>query len=196
MIRRAMGAALIGLWLGGCSVVVFEDGPACPADTACPVGVTAPDIAPDIAPDPAIALAEQVPQPAPQPSLSQPVAADQSDAKSDVIIDGYRSYFDYDSAALSQETLSGLVFIADHLKANPAMHILIEGHCDERGTRDYNIALGHKRANAVRMQLAKLGIDRRRVKTQSFGKERPEVLGATAAAWAKNRRTVIRLQNN
>jgi len=76
------------------------------------------------------------------------------------------------------------------------MHILIEGHCDERGTRDYNIALGHKRANAVRMQLAKLGIDRRRVKTQSFGKERPEVLGATAAAWAKNRRTVIRLQNN
>ena len=195
MIRRAMGAALIGLWLGGCSVVVFEDGPACPADTACPVGVTALDAA--------TVSAEQSPQPAPQPSPSQsaapsasPAASGQSDAKSDVSIDGYRSYFDYDSAVVSQETLSGLLFVADHLKANPALRILIEGHCDERGTRDYNIALGHKRADAVRVQLARLGVDRRRIKTKSYGKERPAVLGATAAAWAKNRRTVIRLQND
>ena len=201
MIRRAMGAALIGLWLGGCSVVVFEDGPACPADTACPVGVTALDAA--------TVSAEQSPQSASQTAPSQsvassqsvapsasPAASGQSDAKSDVSIDGYRSYFDYDSAVLSQETLSGLLFVADHLKANPALRILIEGHCDERGTRDYNIALGHKRADAVRVQLARLGVDRRRIKTKSYGKERPAVLGATAAAWAKNRRTVIRLQND
>ena len=195
MIRRAMGAALIGLGLGGCSVVVFEDGPACPADAACPVGVTALDAA--------TVSAEQSPQSASQTAPSQsvapsasPAASGQSDAKSDVTIDGYRSYFDYDSAVLSQETLSGLLFVADHLKANPALRILIEGHCDERGTRDYNIALGHKRADAVRVQLARLGVDRRRIKTKSYGKERPAMLGATAAAWAKNRRTVIRLQND
>ena len=195
MIRRAMGAALIGLWLCGCSVVVFEDGPACPADTACPVGVTALDAA--------TVSAEQSPQSASQTAPSQsvapsgsPAASGQSDAKNNVTIDGYRSYFDYDSAVLSQETLSGLLFVADHLKANPALRILIEGHCDERGTRDYNIALGHKRADAVRVQLARLGVDRRRIKTKSYGKERPAVLGATAAAWAKNRRTVIRLQND
>ena len=194
-IHRVMGAALIGLWLGGCSVVVFEDGPACPADTACPVGVTALDAA--------TVSAEQSPQSASQTAPSQsvapsasPAASGQSDAKNNVTIDGYRSYFDYDSAVLSQETLSGLLFVADHLKANPALRILIEGHCDERGTRDYNIALGHKRADAVRMQLARLGVDRRRIKTKSYGKERPAVLGATAAAWAKNRRTVIRLQND
>ena len=194
-IHRVMGAALIGLWLGGCSVVVFEDGPACPADTACPVGVTALDAA--------TVSAEQSPQSASQTAPSQsvapsasPAASGQSDAKSDVSIDGYRSYFDYDSAVLSQETLSGLLFVADHLKANPALRILIEGHCDERGTRDYNIALGHKRADAVRVQLARLGVDRRRIKTKSYGKERPAMLGATAAAWAKNRRTVIRLQND
>jgi len=194
-IHRVMGAALIGLWLGGCSVVVFEDGPACPADTACPVGVTALDAA--------TVSAEQSPQSASQTAPSQsvapsasPAASGQSDAKSDVTIDGYRSYFDYDSAVLSQETLSGLLFVADHLKANPALRILIEGHCDERGTRDYNIALGHKRADAVRVQLARLGVDRRRIKTKSYGKERPAMLGATAAAWAKNRRTVIRLQND
>jgi len=195
MIRRAMGAALIGLWLGGCSVVVFEDGPACPADAACPVGVTALDAA--------TVSAEQSPQSASQTAPSQsvapsasPAASGQSDAKNNVTIDGYRSYFDYDSAVLSQETLSGLLFVADHLKANPALRILIEGHCDERGTRDYNIALGHKRADAVRVQLARLGVDRRRIKTKSYGKERPAMLGATAAAWAKNRRTVIRLQND
>jgi len=194
-IHRVMGAALIGLWLGGCSVVVFEDGPACPADTACPVGVTALDAA--------TVSAEQSPQSASQTAPSQsvapsgsPAASGQSDAKNNVTIDGYRSYFDYDSAVLSQETLSGLLFVADHLKANPALRILIEGHCDERGTRDYNIALGHKRADAVRVQLARLGVDRRRIKTKSYGKERPAMLGATAAAWAKNRRTVIRLQND
>ena len=95
---------------------------------------------------------------------------------------------------MSQQTLSGLLFVADYLKSNPAVQILIEGHCDERGTRDYNIALGHKRAEAVRKQLARMGVDQRRIITKSFGKERPAMRGASPEAWAKNRRTIIRIR--
>ena len=108
-------------------------------------------------------------------------------------IDGHLSYFDVDSAALRTPTISGLLFVAEYLKANPDQRILVEGHCDERGTRDYNLALGEKRAEAIRRQLVRQGIDRRRIKTKSFGKERPAMLGASPEAWAKNRRTVIRL---
>jgi len=123
-----------------------------------------------------------------------PTKAATKQAKIDIKIDGYLSYFDYDSAVLSQQTLSGLLFVADYLKSYPAVQILIEGHCDERGTRDYNIALGHKRAEAVRKQLARMGVDQRRITTKSFGKERPAMRGASPEAWAKNRRTIIRIR--
>ena len=96
---------------------------------------------------------------------------------------------------MSQQTLSGLLLVADYLKSNPAVQILVEGHCDERGTRDYNIALGHKRADAVRKQLALMGVDQRRITTKSFGKERPAMAGASPETWAKNRRTVIRVRD-
>ena len=192
MISRTLPTAFIGLWLGGCSVVVFEDGPACPADRACPVALT-PSAAPaDVAP----AKAENVaPAKTPDQALDQaPTEAATKQAKIDIKIDGYLSYFDYDSAVLSQQTLSGLLFVADYLKSYPAVQILIEGHCDERGTRDYNIALGHKRAEAVRKQLARMGVDQRRITTKSFGKERPAMRGASPEAWAKNRRTIIRIR--
>ena len=191
-ICRTLRAAFIGLWLSGCSVVVFEDGPACPADRACPV-VDMPPAAPaDVAP----AKAENIaPAKTPDQALDQaPTEAATKQAKIDIKIDGYLSYFDYDSAVLSQQTLSGLLIVADYLKSNPAVQILIEGHCDERGTRDYNIALGHKRAEAVRKQLADMGVDQQRITTKSFGKERPAMRGASPEAWAKNRRTIIRIR--
>ena len=185
-------AAFIGLWLSGCSVVVFEDGPACPADRACPVVEMPPAAPADVAP----AKAENVaPAKTPDQALDQaPTEAATKQAKIDIKIDGYLSYFDYDSAVLSQQTLSGLLFVADYLKSNPAVQILIEGHCDERGTRDYNIALGHKRAEAVRKQLARMGVDPQRITTKSFGKERPAMRGASPESWAKNRRTIIRIR--
>ena len=192
IISRTLRAAFVGLWLSGCSVVVSEDGPACPADRACPVALT-PSAAPaDVAP----AKAENVaPAKTPDQALDQaPTEAATKQAKIDIKIDGYLSYFDYDSAVLSQQTLSGLLFVADYLKSNPAVQILIEGHCDERGTRDYNIALGHKRAEAVRKQLARMGVEPQRITTKSFGKERPAMRGASPEAWAKNRRTVIRIR--
>ena len=191
-ICRTLRAAFIGLWLSGCSVVVFEDGPACPADRACPVVEMPPAAPADVAP----AKAENVaPAKTPDQGLDQaPTEAATKQAKIDIKIDGYLSYFDYDSAVLSQQTLSGLLFVADYLKSNPAVQILIEGHCDERGTRDYNIALGHKRAEAVRKQLARMGVDPQRITTKSFGKERPAMRGASPEAWAKNRRTIIRIR--
>ena len=191
-ICRTLRAAFIGLWLSGCSVVVFEDGPACPADRACPVVEMPPAAPADVAP----AKAENVaPAKTPDQALDQaPTEAATKQAKIDIKIDGYLSYFDYDSAVLSQQTLSGLLFVADYLKSNPAVQILIEGHCDERGTRDYNIALGHKRAEAVRKQLARMGVDPQRITTKSFGKERPAMRGASPEAWAKNRRTIIRIR--
>ena len=191
-ICRTLRAAFIGLLLSGCSVVVFEDGPACPADRACPVSLT-PSTAPaDVPP----AKAENVaPAKTPDQALDQaPTEAATKQAKIDIKIDGYLSYFDYDSAVLSQQTLSGLLSVADYLKSNPAVQILVEGHCDERGTRDYNIALGHKRAEAVRKQLARMGVDPQRITTKSFGKERPAMRGASPEAWAKNRRTIIRIR--
>ena len=191
-ICRTLRAAFIGLWLSGCSVVVFEDGPACPADRACPVVEMPPAAPADVAP----AKAENVaPAKTPDQALDQaPTEAATKQAKIDIKIDGYLSYFDYDSAVLSQQTLSGLLFVADYLKSNPAVQILVEGHCDERGTRDYNIALGHKRAEAVRKQLARMGVDPQRITTKSFGKERPAMRGASPEAWAKNRRTIIRIR--
>ena len=191
-ICRTLRAAFIGLWLSGCSVVVFEDGPACPADRACPVVEMPPAAPADVAP----AKAENVaPAKTPDQALDHaPKEAATKQAKIDIKIDGYLSYFDYDSAVLSQQTLSGLLFVADYLKSNPAVQILIEGHCDERGTRDYNIALGHKRAEAVRKQLARMGVDPQRITTKSFGKERPAMRGASPEAWAKNRRTIIRIR--
>ena len=192
MICRTLRAAFIGLWLSGCSVVVFEDGPACPADRACPVVEMPPAAPADVAP----AKAENVaPAKTPDQALDQaPTEAATKQAKIDIKIDGYLSYFDYDSAVLSQQTFSGLLFVADYLKSNPAVQILIEGHCDERGTRDYNIALGHKRAEAVRKQLARMGVEPQRITTKSFGKERPAIRGASPEAWAKNRRTIIRIR--
>ena len=197
MICRTLSAAFIGLWLSGCSVVIFEDGHACPADRACPVAVTpSADPALTAAPtDVAPGVVEQAANPTPdQPLDRTSTKAADAKAKTDISIDGYLSYFDYDSAILSRQTLSGLLFVADYLKSNPAVQILIEGHCDERGTRDYNIALGHKRADAVRKQLARMGVDLRRITTKSYGKERPAIFGASPESWAKNRRTIIRIR--
>ena len=199
---RTMMVGLIGFWLGGCSVVVFEDSAACPAQKTCPIDAIKVAPVPEgtelnaLGKDDTAQNSASADETAPsasrqnvttgQTALISPV--DEADQ-----IDGHLSYFDVDSATLRTPTISGLLFVAEYLKANPDQRILVEGHCDERGTRDYNLALGEKRAEAIRRQLVAQGIDRRRIKTKSFGKERPAMLGASPEAWAKNRRTVIRL---
>jgi peptidoglycan-associated lipoprotein len=201
-ICRTMMGVLIGLWLGGCSVVIFEDSAVCPAQIACTVDPfgTAPTAEGTLPSGPVLegSASDRTPVDKTASSTSKQQGtvsptASMSSIDVDTEIDGHLSYFDVDSAALRTPTITGLLFVAEYLKANPAVRILVEGHCDERGTRDYNLALGEKRAEAVRVQLARRGIDRHRIKTKSFGKERPAILGTSPEAWAKNRRTIIRL---
>jgi len=104
---------------------------------------------------------------------------------------GDRVFFDFDKSDLKGEARATIESQAEWLKANPGVTVTIEGHCDERGTREYNLALGDRRANSVRSYLIALGIDANRVSTISYGKERPEVLGSNEWAWAQNRRGVM-----
>jgi peptidoglycan-associated lipoprotein len=103
---------------------------------------------------------------------------------------GDRVFFDFDKSVIKPEGRTTLQRQAEWLKKYPNYSVTIEGHCDERGTREYNLALGERRASAVRNALVALGIPAARVKTISYGKERPAVLGSNDAAWAQNRRGV------
>ncbi len=103
--------------------------------------------------------------------------------------------FQYDSYVVPTEYQNQIKDIAAWLNQNQAMKLTIEGHCDERGTVDYNLALGQKRAEAVKSQLVKLGVKEERIKTISYGKEMPLDPGHTEEAWAKNRRAHFKVEN-
>jgi peptidoglycan-associated lipoprotein len=103
---------------------------------------------------------------------------------------GDRVFFELDHSDLSQEARQTLDRQAAWLKQYPAVRVTLEGHCDERGTREYNMALGARRANAARAYLVALGIQTGRIQTVSYGAERPAVLGTGEAVWSQNRRAV------
>lgn len=100
-------------------------------------------------------------------------------------------YFDYDSAAIRSDAESNLQKFSAFSKANDVKGVTLEGHADERGTREYNLALGDRRAVAVKKYLVGLGMSPEQLTTISYGKERPAVDGHDESAWAKNRRGVI-----
>ena len=126
-------------------------------------------------------------------SSSQTAYQYDTNPKTELIRIGDRILFDYDSHELDDSDRKILQGQADFLNQNPSLKITIEGHCDERGTREYNLALGEKRANSSKDYLIALGIDNARIKVVSFGKERPQVLGSNKAAWKMNRRSVTTL---
>jgi peptidoglycan-associated lipoprotein len=97
-------------------------------------------------------------------------------------------YFDYDSHTVQAEDLAKIKEMAEWLKSNNGVRVVVEGHCDERGTVEYNLALGQKRAEVVKSHLTTFGVDDKRVRTISFGKELPADPGHTEDSWAKNRR--------
>ncbi|OKH89504.1 peptidoglycan-associated lipoprotein Pal [Thalassospira sp. TSL5-1] len=103
---------------------------------------------------------------------------------------GDRVFFDYDQYDLSAEARRTLELQAAWLKKYPQYTVLVEGHTDERGTREYNLALGERRANSAKDYLIALGVDPSRIETISYGKERPVALGHDQESWAKNRRAV------
>ncbi len=104
---------------------------------------------------------------------------------------GDRVFFDFDKSDLKPEARRTIERWAAWLKQYPNTTVTIEGHCDERGTREYNIALGERRASSAKNFLTSLGVDARRVATISYGKERPAVVGSNEAAWSQNRRAVM-----
>jgi peptidoglycan-associated lipoprotein len=101
------------------------------------------------------------------------------------------TYFDFDSAELSSDTRKVSDKAEDKFLTNPSVRVVISGHVDERGTREYNLALGHFRASAVADYMVANGIDGSRIKKVSFGKEKPLLKGSNEEAWSKNRRVEI-----
>jgi|SRR6185295_894869 len=148
-----------------------------------------------------------VPAPAPTPTqpeeVQQPAAPEVNDQAEDpllssdlqVVNDELRRrgfspdiYFDYDESTLTDDNRDKLSRNADLLKSNPQFAVTIEGHCDERGTNEYNLALGDRRANAVRDYLGSLGVAGDRLRTISFGEERPVCTTSEESCWSQNRR--------
>jgi peptidoglycan-associated lipoprotein len=97
-------------------------------------------------------------------------------------------YFDYDSSQIADTERSKIETVSSHLKSNDSVAVIIEGNCDERGSNEYNLALGERRAQAIRDYLASLGIGADRIQTKSYGEEKPVNAGHDEEAWAANRR--------
>src|SRR5467141_587384 len=117
------------------------------------------------------------PAPAPQPSLDELFLKEVRDA-----------YFDFDKADIRPDARAALTKTADFLKNYPQIKVTIEGHCDERGSTEYNLALGDRRATAVKQFLVSLGISADRLSTVSYGKEKPFCMESNESCWQQNRR--------
>jgi peptidoglycan-associated lipoprotein len=141
--------------------------------------------------------------PAPTMDVQQPAAPTVTDQQEDPLLSadmeivnqelqrrGFSAdvYFDYDESNLSDDTRDKLSRNADLLKSNAQFSMMIEGHADARGTSEYNLALGERRANAVRDYITSLGIPASRIRTISYGKERPVCTEDTESCWSQNRR--------
>jgi peptidoglycan-associated lipoprotein len=119
-----------------------------------------------------------------------PAAGSQEDL---VVNVGDRVFFGYDKYTIKPRARGTLERQAAWLRRNPSVTITVEGHCDERGTREYNLGLGQRRADAVKKYLVALGVSENRVATISYGKERPVAMGSNDDAWTQNRRGVTRI---
>ena len=156
-----------------------------PAPT--PVVVTptpTPPPAPQALAPPAPAPAAPAPAP-PAPVVVPPPPPPAEFAANPALAD---IHFDFDKSAIRAGDAKILDATAGWLKDNPKALVLIEGHCDERGTNEYNLALGERRAEAARAYLVSQGVDRARMSTISYGEERPSCTQSTEACWARNRR--------
>jgi len=122
---------------------------------------------------------------------SSAAAGPRPGSQEDLVVNvGDRVFFDFDQFSVRQDQRAVLDRQAAWLKKYPEVTVTVEGHADERGTREYNIALGNRRATAAKNYLVALGINPNRVQTISYGKERPAVAGSNDQAWSQNRRAV------
>jgi peptidoglycan-associated lipoprotein len=150
---------------------------------------TAPKAPPAPAPTPAPAPVAQVPAPAPTPARTDDAQALAARLRQQIAdLDAKSVFFDFDSFVVKPEYDASLHAQADFLRANPNSKLTVQGNTDERGGSEYNLALGQKRAEAVRKQLGVLGVSADRVEATSFGKEKPRATCHEESCWSQNRR--------
>jgi peptidoglycan-associated lipoprotein len=131
------------------------------------------------------------PEPAPAPKVEETPAARAVEMPSQNLAD---ALFDYDQYTIRADARAVLENNAGWLKNNPKVRVKIEGHCDERGTNEYNLALGERRAKSVKRFLESVGVDQSRLSTISYGEERPACTDKTEGCYAKNRRVHFTIQ--
>ena len=169
MIIKLLASALLVFFLAACSTT--------PKDTADSSGSGSTSTSSDVSSSAETETTES--------------ASIEPGSQEDLIVNvGDRVFFNYDSAELDNDAQELLQDQVAWLKQYTDVSVIIEGHCDERGTREYNLALGEKRAQSVKNYIINLGISADRVSTISYGKERPAVVGSNDGAWAQNRRSV------
>lgn len=118
-----------------------------------------------------------------------------ADGPSGGLLDSRIIYFDYDKSAVRDDSLALIGAHSDYLNQTPGQRVILEGHADERGSNEYNLALGQRRADAVREIMLANGVQRNQIETLSFGEESPRASGQNETAWAENRRVEIRYHN-
>jgi len=174
------------LLLGGLCLALAVGAPACkkkkvaePPPTPAPIATPRPTPAPTPKP-------VEVQEPFREEKPAPPIELSADDIKNRGLLQSV--YFDLDKHDLSDATRATLRANAEWLKGNTKWKVVIEGHCDDRGTTEYNLELGGRRARAVREFLVSLGVADARMRTVSFGEERPADAGHSESAWSKNRR--------
>jgi peptidoglycan-associated lipoprotein len=173
MVIKLFTSALLVFFLAACSTT--------PKDTADSSGSGSSSSSSDVSSNEEGTITETSPESASITPGSQ----------EDLIVNvGDRVFFNYDSSDLDSDAQELLQDQVAWLKQYSDVSVIVEGHCDERGTREYNLALGEKRAQSVKNYLISLGISSDRISTISYGKERPAVVGSNDGAWAQNRRSV------
>jgi peptidoglycan-associated lipoprotein len=139
-------------------------------------------------PEPPPALQPQAAAPAPPPAAPPAPAPEPQRPPKAPDVQPVSIYFEFDSAELSPDSRNTLQSFFDGAQKRPDTRVRIEGNCDERGTREYNLALGQRRADAARIYLVQLGLDASRISTVSYGNERPRATGHDPESWRENRR--------
>ena len=139
-------------------------------------------------------LPPSAPPPQDEPLPSDALVSD-PDTGGDMSIAERTVYFGFDDHSLDTQAQANLDAVAQYMKDNSGVQVKLEGHCDERGSTEYNLALGQRRAQAVKDYLMQLDIDGNRLPTISYGEENPAVEGSNEAAWSQNRRVEFILQN-
>ena len=138
---------------------------------------------------PAARSASATPAPAPSPHSAMGIMMGSSGARTAPMMRSI--YYAYDQADLTAESRKVVEANADYLRQNPKLKVVVEGNADERGSAEYNVALGQRRADGVSKIMTLLGINSERIESVSLGKEKPKIVGHDESAWSQNRRSDI-----